>query len=674
MRSMRYAAFISYSHRDRRWAQWLHRRIEHFRLPRDVGNDNVVQLRPVFLDRAELPSSADLASSVHAALVESRALIVICSPASAASRWVNEEVRQFKALGRGHRIFCLVVAGEPATGECFAPALRFEVENGQVSSHPAPEPLAADIRPGMDDRSSASLKIIAGLLELPYDRLRQREQVRHQRKLVIITSASALGCVIFAALAVLAWHARNEADVQRKRAEQQSLTAQRTAEFMKSLFMVSDPSEARGNSITAREVLDRGAHQIDAQLRDTPLIRAQLATTLGEVYANLGLYDEGLRLLQRSSQVAARPSDQQVETLIATGEVQTFRANYSEAQHELNRAEAILRNATPPDPQLQIRLLTAYGELFNSQDDSSHARPYFERALALSHQPGQTTSGQRSRLLQGLAQSDMTDGQFETAEMTLKQALTDQIAATGELHPRVTDILSDLGSTAYFRGRRSKAIPYYRRCLEIDRRIMGQNHPGTAPTINNLARMLLETRQFEEAGRLLQESIDIRKGQVLDTDQAMGFTFSNLAIVRMNQDRLDEARALFQRGLAAAIVNKHRLHGPILTDLADVECRAGDYEQGLRLLDEAAGIVAARYPDEAWRSAHVNMVRAGCLAGLKRYPEAEKLLLAALPVEMQKWPADTMYGHDALLRAEKLYTRMGQPQRAAQFRARLAQR
>ncbi len=669
---MRYAAFISYSHRDRRHALWLHRRIERYRLPGDIGLDSAdeagTKLRPVFLDRAELPSSADLAAAVQTALADSRTLIVICSPDAAASRWVNEEVRRFKILGRGHRILCLVVSGDPAAGDCFPPALLFQVEDGQLTTQRAGEPLAADIRPGMDDPSSAALKIIAGMLEVPYDRLRQRDVVRRHRQLALIASASALGCVAFAALALVALHARDEAEHQRTRAEQQSLTAQRTADFMKSLFEVSDPGEARGNSVTAREVLDSGARQIDAQLRDAPLIRAQLSTTLGEVYANLGLYEEGLGLLQGASRVRLRPPDQQAETLIAAGELQTARADYPAARRELEGATAIMRTLDPSAHNLQVRLLGAYGELYNSQDDSARARPYFEQALALSAASKDAVS-QRSRLLQGLAQADMADRRFESAERTLKQALAEQLASTGELHPRVSDIISDLGSTAYFRGQRDEAIRYYRRCLEIERRILGPRHPGTGPAINNLARMLLETRQFDEAGRLLEESIDIRKGKVLDTDEAMAFTFSNLALVRMNQDRRTEARGLFQRGLSAAILNHHRLHGPILADLADLECRDGEFDQGLRRLDEAAGITAAQYADDAWRMAHLRVIQADCLTRLQRYAEADALMSGALPVELRKWPADTMYGHDALERAERLHARMRQRQRTTQVRA-----
>ena len=230
-------------------------------------------------------------------------------------------MRAFKALGRAGRIFCFAVDGEPRTGECFPPALRYEVEDGVVTDKPAAEPLAADVRPGKDDRAAAQLKIIAALLGVPLDRLRQRELARRHRRLVLIAAASATGCVAFGAISVVALRARAEA-------ERQSLTARRTADFMKSLFAVSDPSEARGNSITAREVLDRGVRQVESQLKDTPLVRADLTTTLGEVYANLGLYQESMKLLDDAARWLTRAggAHQRGDREVQRGDWQTAQA------------------------------------------------------------------------------------------------------------------------------------------------------------------------------------------------------------------------------------------------------------------------------------------------------------------------------------------------------------
>src|SRR5690349_10580801 len=124
----RYRAFISYSHADRRWAEWLHKALETYRVPsRLVGRETAAgpvprSLAPVFRDRDELATAHSLTGKVQEALAQSANLIVICSPHSASSTWVEAEIRAFQALGRGDRIFCLIVDGDPHA--CFASVLR----------------------------------------------------------------------------------------------------------------------------------------------------------------------------------------------------------------------------------------------------------------------------------------------------------------------------------------------------------------------------------------------------------------------------------------------------------------------------------------------------------------------------------------------------------------------
>ena len=224
----RYRAFISYSHNDARVAAWLHRSLEGYRVPKrlrgSAGEFGPLpeRLNPIFRDREELASAGDLAARVHDALADSDALIVVCSPDAASSRWVNEEVLAFKRLTRSDRIYCLIVSGEPHAGdarECFPQALRFEIEaDGQLGQRPA-EPIAADIRPGKDGKALALLKLIAGLLGTDLDKLRQREAQRRQRRMLAIVVASLAGMTLALVLAATAWIARNDAQRRQLQAE-----------------------------------------------------------------------------------------------------------------------------------------------------------------------------------------------------------------------------------------------------------------------------------------------------------------------------------------------------------------------------------------------------------------------------------------------------------------------
>jgi eukaryotic-like serine/threonine-protein kinase len=223
----RYPVFISYSHRDERWARWLHKAIEAYRVPKPLVGRQApdgpipAKIFPVFRDRDELASSPDLSRELRAALAQSANLIVLCSPAAARSRYVNQEIIEFKRLGRADRVLPLIVGGEPFAkapeDECFPPALRFEVDaHGNLTDRPA-EPIGADLRAEADGRENAKLKLIAGVLGVPFNDLRQRELIAARRRARVWQGIGA-AMLVLAVLAtiggVMAWrYARHAEDL-----------------------------------------------------------------------------------------------------------------------------------------------------------------------------------------------------------------------------------------------------------------------------------------------------------------------------------------------------------------------------------------------------------------------------------------------------------------------------
>ncbi len=220
MSNFRYKAYISYSHHDETWATWLHRVLESYRVPHrlvgQIGQFGVVpaSLSPIFRDRDDLSSATDLSEKLKSALAESESLIIICSPASAQSQWVNEEIRQFRILGRGDRIFCVIVDGDPASTDpdhaCFPPAL---LKSADGQPH---EPLAADIRKWADGKNLAKLKLVAGILGIRLDKLLRRD-VRRKRKIKIVAGLAIAAVVALAASAFQARMAEQEALYQQQK-------------------------------------------------------------------------------------------------------------------------------------------------------------------------------------------------------------------------------------------------------------------------------------------------------------------------------------------------------------------------------------------------------------------------------------------------------------------------
>src|SRR5437588_8175148 len=136
----RYYAFLSYSHRDKRLAGWLHRELGRLRVPNALAGkltaNGVVPRRlvPVFRDQHDLSAGGDLAEEIKAALAASQFLVVLCSPTAAKSRWTNQEIESFKRTRPEGCVLAAIAQGEPfasdlpvhEAGECFPPALPFK--------------------------------------------------------------------------------------------------------------------------------------------------------------------------------------------------------------------------------------------------------------------------------------------------------------------------------------------------------------------------------------------------------------------------------------------------------------------------------------------------------------------------------------------------------------------
>ncbi len=215
----RYRAFISYSHHDRKAAEWVHRALETYRAPRNLtttgGAAPTRRLTPIFRDRDELSASPDLGEVIRDALDRSDALIVLCSPASAGSHWVDQEVAYFlKTHGLG-QIICLITLATPAGAsliETLPPALR-------AALPPGVEPLAVDPRRGGDGPRLSRLKIAARLLGVSLDQLVQRDARRGMRLMAAFTAAALGVTLAMAAMTIATLKSRQIARDQRDETE-----------------------------------------------------------------------------------------------------------------------------------------------------------------------------------------------------------------------------------------------------------------------------------------------------------------------------------------------------------------------------------------------------------------------------------------------------------------------
>lgn len=250
MELWRYAAFISYSSKDAAFAKRLHRTLESYRISPQFGSFTLSadsrgknRLYPCFLDREEL-SSGDLEDGIKKALGESGALIVICSPNSARSKWVNNEILFYESLGRRDRIFAIIASGEPGAAEtgnvaaeCFPPALRNDAQLRAGEAAPL-ELLAGDARRGFDGFRNAWLKVLAGILRVNLGSLIDRDAVQRRGRLIRMATLAGVTATLIGILTT-AWI------LQTNRADAENRT--RLAANMRAAFENGD--ETRGAAI-----------------------------------------------------------------------------------------------------------------------------------------------------------------------------------------------------------------------------------------------------------------------------------------------------------------------------------------------------------------------------------------------------------------------------------------
>jgi tetratricopeptide (TPR) repeat protein len=529
--AFRYRAFLSYSHADARWGRWLMRKLETYRVPGHlVGRETAVgriprRLAPIFRDRDELASAHDLDERVEQALRDSAALIVIASPASAQSRWVNEEIRLYKRLGRERHIHCFIVDGDPdgdETANCFAPALRLRIgEDGEPADSPV-APIAADARAVGDGRKRALIRLIAGLLGVGYDALHQRELARRQRRLMVVTAVSVAGMAVTLTLAGLAVLARQ--DAERRRVQAEGLIGFMLGDLYERLYEIGrvDIYSAVGDKATEYFAsLDRD------DLTDTALAqRSEALRLIGEVRAEQGELDTALQAFQLALELSMGVTGRQpdntdwqlglAETHYWIGFVAWQRGDLKTAaagfEQQLRVLESVLAGGTR-SAELLRDVGYAYTNLGRVEEGRGHlstALEHYGRVLELNQEAaGLVPDDVDLRLEIGFANNNlglllMQMGRLDEAAAHFREDFRIKLAVV-EIHPGhglwrryLATSQYYLGRVLEYQGEIAEAMRHYEAAIDEARRLSAES-PENHPRARNYA--LYERRAGDLARR-----------------------------------------------------------------------------------------------------------------------------------------------------------------------------
>ncbi|CAM2064901.1 Non-specific serine/threonine protein kinase [Sulfidibacter corallicola] len=287
---------------------------------------------------------------------------------------------------------------------------------------------------------------------------------------------------------------------ERLRAESEEATAERTVSFLVDMFAIADPAQALGETITAKEILDRGANQIEADPRLEAPVKARLMHTIGKVYLNLGLSEQAAPALNRAAALA--PPDAELLRLdieASLVHLAILRSEYDKAvervQRVLTRSEALA--VDHPDRRAEV-LLTA-------------GSAFFKR------------------------------GDWDLAKPLLEQARTQFAELYGQNHPKIAASLEKLGQLAANQGDLDQAGPHYRRALEIREQVLGPRHPDTLTSLNDLGQYLQTISEFDEACHLFEKSLTLSIETLGDGHPSTAERHNDLAVLLQNMGEMEPA-------------------------------------------------------------------------------------------------------------------------------------
>lgn len=458
-----------------------------------------------------------------------------------------------------------------------------------------------------------------------------------------------------ATLAVAASVAALVATSQRQRAQTEASTTEQTMNFMVSLFTLADPTEARANELTVREMLDRGAADVKRQLRDRPAVRSSLMTAMGRAYTGLGLPAPAKDLLQEAlgsrEKEAGATSRATTETRQALAAASYLDGEYDAAEQQYRIALDAARQLGPGGNALAAGILVGLGDTLSQRGADAEAENAYREALRIDTQLYGPQSVETAQTMQGLAITLYYMERYDEAEQLTQQSLAIRRRALGERHWKVADSLNHLAAILYQTGRYGEAVKVWKECLSISEDWAGPDHPENGTVANNIGRGLLIDGRLDEATPYFLRHLDmIRRTKPPDHDDLI-LPLNSLAMIDLAQRRYKDAEIKLDEALAIAEKQNHWMRDQVLTNLADVYAKTGRALQAEALLTRARALLEVQYPlaempDEAWRYALQDAVRASAYASGGRYGEAEALLGKALPIIRARFGEQRYYTKD----------------------------
>ncbi|MEO8576236.1 MAG: serine/threonine-protein kinase [Gemmatimonadales bacterium] len=440
---------------------------------------------------------------------------------------------------------------------------------------------AADV-----ERFLAHVPVIA---RPPTTAYRMQKFVRRHRAAVAATTVTVVALITSVVLATAGF-------VRAKKAEHiaanEAASAQQVSNFVVDLFRI--PKDLNGNSITARQLLDRGALKASAGLASQPEIQGRLMNVIGSAYSSLGLYPDAIKHLQQA--LATRinvfgPDNPAVgETELALGEAMST-GDPKQSEKHLLRALDIRTKAFGSADEGVGRVLSGLGGLRFREGRVADAEKYYNQALELDEKAKSPNDTAIAGDLGNLGAVYYMQQRFPEAQRMLERSLALQEKVLGPNHPDLASVLNNLGGVNWAQGHYADALPLYQRTQAIFERTLDPMHPNVASMLNNIAETYWKLHRYGEAEPLFRRALMMKEQKLERGDPRIATTLNGLAGLLRDQRRYADAEPLYKEALAIRVA-AFKGKDPYTAETVK------DYSELLRATGRSAEAVALanRYP------------------------------------------------------------------------------
>ncbi|MFK8030035.1 MAG: tetratricopeptide repeat protein [Gammaproteobacteria bacterium] len=420
-------------------------------------------------------------------------------------------------------------------------------------------------------------------------------------------SVAAAATLVVGAVAALGYHT-DTVTKERDRAQVEARKAKAVSLFMTEIFAAPNPDN-EGASVSARDVVDAGRQRLETELTDQPEIRAELLSTLGDVYASLGEYDRSLAQHTEAQALHESLSNSSgvIRNLKGLGQAYVGLRKHDEGIANLEQAISLERRQNPEGSRELVDLLTTLGEALLSNDNIMESQTQVRAALELHEDLGMLKDEQYGSTLVLLGDVLQRLGDYGEAEQVARNAL--DVFSSRSALPSASrlDALQILSVALVQLNRLDEAETLFLEILDVEAKVYGADHPALDNNMVQLGRLYRKALKIDQAELWIRRAVDhstrTRGRKTFDT----GYDLQELGMIMERKGDVDAADSAYQEALdiyTEVLDQNNSYISPLAAAYAVFLTRNDQPERALPLAERALRVANAALPEGHWLQAN----------------------------------------------------------------------